>query len=458
MGLFDRLLGREERAISFQSLWGAGDDLTSAGTFSATVVNSDTAFQVNAIYGAVSLIADTISTLPVAAYVRSDGARIPFRPTPAWVNKPDVDTTKEAFFGAVIVSLLLDGNAFIRVYSNPRGEIVNMTVLNPMHVEIKRNGLGRVMFEVHGENEMLTTEDVIFIPDVVRPGHIRGVSRVEALKENFGLAIALQNYAAKFFGSGTQTSGVIEYPGNLTADQAKMLQEGFDARHRGWGKAHRTAIISGGAKYVPTSVENDKAQFLDSRRMAVEDVARAFNIPSNLLNIPGANTYASVEQNNLAFVTHTLRPIVQKLEGAFSPLMARTEGGENAFIKFSLDGLLRADINSRMTAYSTGLNSGFLTINDVRRLEDLRPIDDASADTARVPLANVNVEAADLVATDKRVSMVSKLVLAGYDPAEALAVMGLPAMAHTGVPSVQLQALQNLVPEGGDITAVYEVE
>ena len=458
MGLFDRLLGREERAISFQSLWGAGDDLTSAGTFSATVVNSDTAFQVNAIYGAVSLIADTISTLPVAAYVRSDGARIPFRPTPAWVNKPDVDTTKEAFFGAVIVSLLLDGNAFIRVYSNPRGEIVNMTVLNPMHVEIKRNGLGRVMFEVHGENEMLTTEDVIFIPDVVRPGHIRGVSRVEALKENFGLAIALQNYAAKFFGSGTQTSGVIEYPGNLTADQAKMLQEGFDARHRGWGKAHRTAIISGGAKYVPTSVENDKAQFLDSRRMAVEDVARAFNIPSNLLNIPGASTFSSVEQNNLAFVTHTLRPIVQKLEGAFSPLMARTEGGENAFIKFSLDGLLRADINSRMTAYSTGLNSGFLTINDVRRLEDLRPIDDASADTARVPLANVNVEAADLVATDKRVSMVSKLVLAGYDPAEALAVMGLPAMAHTGVPSVQLQALQNLVPEGGDITAVYEVE
>ena len=458
MGLFDRLLGREERAISFQSLWGAGDDLTSSGTFSATVVNSETAFQVNAIYGAVSLIADTISTLPVSAFVRRDGARIPFRPTPDWVTKPDVDTTREAFYGAAIVSLLLDGNCFVRIYSNQRGEVVNLTVLNPMHVEIERNGLGRVMFRIQGEDNMLSSDEVIFIPDVVRPGHIRGVSRVEALKENFGLAIALQNYAAKFFGSGTQTSGVIEFPGNLTAEQAKALQEGFDARHRGWGRSHRTGIISGGAKYVPTSVENDKAQFLDSRRLAVEDVARAFNIPSNMLNIPGANTYSSVEANAIQFVTHTLRPIVAKLEGAFSPLMQRTQGGENAFIKFNLDGLLRADINSRMTAYSTGLNSGFLTINDVRRLEDLRPIEDASADTVRVPLANVNVEAADLVATDKRVSMVSKLVLAGYDPAEALAVMGLPALSHTGVPSVQLQALQNLVQEGDDPTTIYEVE
>lgn len=451
--IFDRLFNR--RAISYQSIWGAGDDFNSLTSLSATNVNSETAFQVNAIYGAVSLISDTISTLPVDVYVRRDGARFPFRPRPDWVTRPDVDTTKEAFYGAVIVSLLIDGNAFIRVFSNNRGEIVNMSVLNPHNVEIIRNGLGRVMFKVEGEDAPLSSEQVVFIPDVVRPGHIRGVSRVEALKENFGLAMALQNYAAKFFGSGTQTSGVIEFPGNLTAEQAKALQEGFDARHRGWGRAHRTAIISGGAKYVPTSVENDKAQFLDSRRMAVEDVARAFNIPSNLLNLPGTNTFSSVEQNNLAFVTHCLRPIVQKLESAFSPLMARTQGGENAFIKFSLDGLLRADIQNRMSAYSTGLQAGFLSVNDVRRLEDLRPIDDPSADQPRVPLANVNIDAADLVATDKRVQMASKLVLSGYDPAEVLAVMGLPEMKHTGVPSVQLQGLQNLNPE--DPTSAYEV-
>lgn len=403
----------------------------------------------------MSLISDTIASLPVDSYIRRDGSRFPFRPRPVWLSRPDVDTTKEAFWGSVIVSLLLDGNAFVRVFSNGTGQVVNLNVLNPHKVQIKRNGVGRVMFEVEGEDKMLSSDEVIFIPDIVRPGHIRGVSRVDALKTNWGLAMALENYAAKFFGSGTHTAGIIEFPGNLTTEQAKQLQEGFDARHKGWGRAHRTAVISGGAKYVQTSVENDKAQFIDSRRMAIEDIARAFRVPSNLLNLPGTNTYSSVEQNNLAFVTHCLRPIVQKLETAFTPLLSREPGGETAFIKFNLDGLLRADINSRMNAYSVGLQSGFLTINDVRRLEDLTPVDDPTANSVRVPLANINVDAADLIATDKRVTMAQRLVLAGYDPSEVLQAMGLPAMAHTGVPSVQLQGLQNLNP--ADPTSEYDV-
>lgn len=444
-----------KRAVSFQSIWGAGDDLTSIGTQSATIVDSKTAMQINAVYSAVSLISDTISSLPVDAYVRRDGARYPFRPAPSWVYKPDVDTTKEAFWGAIIVSMLIDGNAYIRIFSNPRGEIVNMSVLNPTEVEPIRNGLGRLMFRVDSMERLLSSEEVIFIPDVVRPGHIKGVSRVDALKNNFGLAIALENYASRFFGSGTHTSGVIEYPGNLTAEQAKALQDGFDSRHRGWQRAHKTAVLSAGAKYVPTTSENDKAQFIEARKFAVEEIARAFRVPSSMMNIEGSYTFSSVEQQNLQFLTHCLRPIISKLESAFSPLMARSQGGENAFLKFNFDGLLRADIENRMTAYSTGIQGGFLTVNDVRRLEDLRPVDDKSADLPRVPLANVNIDAADLVATDKRVSMASKLVLAGYDPAEVLTAMGLPPMDHTGVPSVQLQGLQNLNPE--DPTSEYEV-
>lgn len=442
MGFVDRLLGREERAVTFQSIWGSGDFLetsSNAGTF----VDSKTALQVNAVFSAVSLISDTIATLPVDAYIRRDGARFAFRPRPSWVTKPDVDTTKEAFYGSIIVSLLLDGNAFIRVYSNPQGEVVNLVVLNPMDVEINRNGLGRVQFVVKGEENALSSDQVIFIPDIVRPGHIRGISRVEALKENFGLAIALQNYAAKFFGNGTQSSGVIEFPGNLTAEQAKAMQEAFDSRHRGWSKAHKTVVMSGGAKYSRTDVPNDQAQFLDSRRLAVEDVARAFNVPPHLLGLPGTTSYASVEQNNLAWVTHCLRPIVEKIEGAFNPLMSRYPGGETAFIKFNLDGLLRADINSRMTAFSTGLQSGFLTINDVRRLEDLPPINDPSADTVRVPLANVNIAAADLTAQMERVDMAQRLIQVGFDPADVMSKLDLPAISHTGKDSVQLQADAN---------------
>jgi HK97 family phage portal protein len=443
----------ESRAISFQTIWGTGGDieiLNQAGT----VVNPETVFKVNAIFSAVSLISDTISTLPVDSYIRRDGARFAFRPRPAWVQQPDIDTTKEAFYGSLIVSMLLDGNGFVRVFRDGSGRVINMTVINPSKVEIRKNKVGEVVYVYEGEGKPLNKNEMLHIPDVVRPGEIRGISRVIALKDNFGLALALESYAARFFGQGATTQGLIEFPGNLSPEQAKQLVDGFDARHRGFRKAHKTGVLSGGAKYVNTSVENDKAQFIDSRRMAVEDVARAFNIPPHLLGLPGTNTYSSVEQNNIAFVTHTLRPIVQKLESAFTPLMANEPGGSTAFIKFTLDGLLRGDANSRFSAYSVGLQAGYLTINDIRRLEDLPPVE--GGEIIRVPLANVNIDAAELVATDKRVNMAQKLVNSGFDPAEVMAAMGLPEIAHTGLPTVQLQGIAQVNPE--DPAAAYEVE
>jgi HK97 family phage portal protein len=442
----------ESRAISFQTIWGTGGDIEVLNQ-SGTVVNPETVFRVNAIFSAVSLISDTISTLPVDSYIRRDGARFAFRPRPAWVQQPDVDTTKEAFYGSLIVSMLLDGNGFVRVFRDGAGRVVNMTVLNPAKVEIRKDKVGGVTYIYEGENKPLNKNELLHIPDVVRPGETRGISRVTALKDNFGLALALESYAARFFGQGASTQGIIEFPGNLTPEQAKQLVDGFDARHKGFRKSHKTGVLSGGAKYVNTSVENDKAQFIDSRRMAVEDVARAFNIPPHLLGLPGTNTYSSVEQNNIAFVTHTLRPIVQKLESAFTPLMANEPGGTTAFIKFTLDGLLRGDANSRFTAYSTGLQAGYLTINDIRRLEDLPPVD--GGEIIRVPLASVNIDAAELVATDKRVNMAQKLVNSGFDPAEVMAAMGLPEIAHTGLPTVQLQGIAQVNPE--DPQAAYEV-
>ena len=443
----------EKRAISFQAIWGSGEDFESTSQ-AGTVINSETAFHINPIFSAISLISDTISTLPLDAYVREGGERRALRPRPAWVLKPDVDTTREAFYGSIIVSLLLDGNAFVRVYTQ-NNQIVNLVVLNPHHVEVKRNGLGRLNFIVQGEKKPLSPEEIIFIPDVVRPGAIRGVSRVDALKDNFGLAKALETYAARFFGYGASTSGIIEYPHDLTYEQSQALASAFDSKHKGLRRAHKTGVLSGGATYKPTSVSNDQAQFLDSRRMAVEDVARAFNVPPHLLGLSGTNSYASVEQNNLAWVTHGLRPIISKIEGALSPLLALSPNGQNAFLRFNIDGLLRADINSRMSAYSIGLQSGFLTINDVRRLEDLQSITDEGANTVRVPLANVSITDSNLVGMDKKVAMAQKLVLAGFEPAQVLESLGLPVIDHTGVPSTQLQALAQLDP--ADPLSVYEV-
>jgi len=442
----------ENRAISYQTLFASGGDVELA-TQSGTKVDSETAFRVAAIFSAISLISDTISTLPVAGYVRRGANRFLMVPEPDWVRKPDVDTTREAFYSSIIVSLLLDGNAFVRVFTK-NGQVVNLSVLNPLQVQIKRETFGQVRFIVQGENRPLTPDEVIFIPDVVRPGQLRGVSRTDALKENWGLAMALESYAARFFGQGATTQGIIEVPEDLTFEQAKNLSDSFDLRHKGFKRAHKTGVLTNGAKYKETSVPNDQAQFLDSRRMAVEDVARAFNVPPHLLGLPGTTSYASVEQNNLAWVTHCLRPIIQKIETALSPLLALMPNGQDSFLRFNIDGLLRADFNSRMSAYSIGLQAGFLTINDVRRLEDLRSIDDISADTPRVPLANVNLSGATLNEQESKVSMASKLVQVGFSPAEVLAALGLPAIDHTGLPSVQLQNITQIDPENPE--SVYE--
>jgi HK97 family phage portal protein len=451
--MFERLF--ESRAVSYQTVFATGGEVD-FGNLSNTSVNADNVFQVNAIFSAVSLIADTISTLPVDVFVRRDGARFPFRPAPAWVQKPDVDLPKEAFYNALIVSLLLDGNAFVRIFSNPQGEIVNMIVLNPLTVKIKRSGIGRLVFKVEGEDRPLSSEDILFIPDVVKPGEVRGVSRVEALKENFGLAIAMEKFAATFFGQGTNLSGVIEVPGNITQEQSEQLRNGFDRAHAGWRRGHRTGVLSGGATWKQTQIDPEKSTIIESRNQAVLDICRAFNVPPHLLAITeGTSSYASVEQTNLAWVTHGLRPIIQKIEGAMSPLMARTPGGENAFIKFNLDGLLRADISSRTAAYANGIQSGYLTINDVRRLEDLRPIDDPAAETVRVPLSNLNIDAADLSAQDKRVTMAAKLISVGFKPGDVLSAMGLDPIEHTGIAPAALQQVQIADPEN---IPEYEVD
>jgi len=444
----------EKRAISFQTLWGAGDDLAELNQ-SGTIVNSETAFKITALYSAVSLISDTISTLPLDAFIRRDGARYPFRPRPAWVSKPDLDQQPSAFWQSVIVSLLIDGNAFVRIFRSG-GQVVNLVPLNPLKVQIKRNGIGRVMFEVQGEKNLLSSEDVIFIADLVRPGDIRGMARVEALKDNFGLSIALESYAARFFSNSATPQGIITFPGNLSGEQAENLRRNFDAAHRGLKRSHKTGVLSGGADWKVTGVDPEQSQLEMSRRLAVEDVARAFNIPNHMLGVQGSTAYASVEQDSIFFVQHTLRPIVQKLETAFSPLLNEVPGGELAFLRFNLDGLLRGDSQARANAYSIGLQAGYYTVNDIRRLEDLIPMTETVADEVRVPLANVAIADSRIATEDKKVAMAQKLVLAGYDPKAVLEALGLPAIPHTGIPSVMLQGVAQIDPLNPK--DVYEVE
>jgi HK97 family phage portal protein len=443
---------QEERAISFQSIWGSGDSFAFT-TEAGTNIDQITSMRINAFYACVLLISDTISTLPVDSFQRIDGNRIPYRPQPSWIQRPDVDLLRTEHYQQVLISLLLDGNAFVRIYRDTTGQIANLVVLDPNRVKITRTPVTRELLYIIDDNNQypVMAKDMLHMTEMRKAGELRGISRVTELKDNLGLASALQSFASRFFGQGATTSGVIETPHGLNREQSKELVEGFDGQHSGYRKAHKTGILTGGAKFIRTGVNPDEAQMLDSQKFAVEQIARIFRVPPPMIGITsaGAMSYNSVEQQNINFVTHTLRPYIAKMEDAYSTLLPN-----GAFIRFNVDGLLRGDFATRMNGYSIGSQAGFLSVNDIRRFEDLQPVD--GGDVYRVPLANVDLGAASLVETDKRVTMAQKLILSGFNPAAVLAALDLPAIEHTGLPSSQLQPIAQIDP--ADPESVYGVQ
>jgi HK97 family phage portal protein len=435
--------GGESRAISFQTIWFAGD-LSSFETQAGSFIDYTTALQINSVWACVSLISDTISALPVDTYIRRDGIAYPYRPRPSWVSRPDAMINSVSFWQQAMISLLLDGNAFIRIFRDPiTGQILSMMVLNPMKVTVSRRANGTKRYTYTGEDgKDLSSDDMLHITgSILMPGDIRGKSTVDSLKENLGLSMSLESFAARFFGQGSVTNGVIEYPGALTAEQAENLSKSFDRQHKGYRRAHKTGILSGGATFKPTQVANDQAQMLDSRRLAVEDVARIFRVPSDMIGLNnGGQSYNSVEMKMISFVTHTLRPWLAKLEDAFSALLPDT-----AYLAFNTDDLLRGDYATRIEGYAKMLQNGVLSTNEVRRKENMRPID--GGDVVRVPLANVNISAASLTEDETKVAMAQKLIGLGFVPEDVLKSLGLDPIAHTGLPTVQLQN-PSTVPAG----------
>ena len=270
---------------------------------------------------------------------------------------------------------------------------------------------------------------------------MRGKSRIDLVKENLGLARALEEFAARFFGQGSTTSGIIQFPGNLTREQAKNLVEAFEEGHKGLRRSQRPGILFGGATFEKTGVNPNESQFIESRQFAVEEIARIFRVPPSMIGVttPGAMSYASVEANQLSFLTTSLTPILAKVESEYSVLLAG-----RAFIRFSTAGLLRGDIAARNASYQSGLNNGYMSVNDVRRFEDMTPIE--GGDAYRVPLTNIDITAANLADLDRKSVIAQRLVASGFQPAAVLAFLDMPEIEHTGVPSASLQPVATLNP------------
>jgi HK97 family phage portal protein len=348
------------------------------------------------------------------------------------------------------MAVLLAGNSYTRILRDGDGNIVALRNLDPTRTEPRLNDQGFVEF-VFDNTRIIPGEDVIHITDIRRAGSVKGDSRVDQLKDVLGISRALDEWSARYFGQGTVSSGIISYPGDMTEEQATRLKEQFEKNSRGMRNAHRPNVLTGGAKYERMSDDAQQAQLTEAKIFAVEEICRVFKLQPSMLGsqVPGARAYASQEQDAIQFVTLTLRPLVFKIEEAFGRLLRPIS--PTAFLRFNMEGLLRGDIQARYAAYSQGVQAGFLSINDIHRLEDMRPIE--GGDAYRVPLSHVNLDAAGIVEEDKRISMAVRLINVGFEPGEVLERLGLPRIDHTGLPSVQLQNAAQHVE--ADVDEVY---
>jgi HK97 family phage portal protein len=192
----------EQRAISFQSIWGAGDSFAFT-TESGANIDQNTSMRISAFYSCVLLISDTISTLPVDSFVRRDGNRVPYRPRPAWIQKPDIDLLRSEHYQQVLVSLLLDGNAYVRIFRDGRGDVANLVCLDPTRIQVKRNPATKKIEYIidNYDSGIVPASEMLHITEIRKPQALTGLSRVTELKDNLGLASALQSFAARFFWS-----------------------------------------------------------------------------------------------------------------------------------------------------------------------------------------------------------------------------------------------------------------
>jgi len=440
--------GSEKRAISYQTLFASGDSILFS-TNAGVVIDQENVLKVNAVYACVRLISDSISTLPVDSFIRQQGTRRPYRPKPEWLDTPDIGVSFSDLTQLAVTSLLLNGNAFIRVLRDERG-VAGLIVLNPHKVFVSQTKDKSRPLYIYDNRDTITHDEMLHIKEIVLPGQLRGKSRIDMVKENLGLASALEQFAARFF-SGSHTSGIIEYPGPLTKEQALDLANSFENEHRGLRKSHRTGVLFGGAKFTKTTPDNNSAQFIESRKFAVEEIARAFRVPPSMIGViePGASSYNSLEQNSINFVVHTLRPYIYKLEQAFSRLLP-----QGAFIKYNVDGLLRGDSAARANFYASAIQNGWASINQIRSLEDMSPVD--GGDQLRVPLHSVDLGAANIAEMDKKTQIAQRLIQSGFEPGAVMDALGLPKIAHTGLPNVMLQPVAQVNPE--DPQGAYEVE
>ena len=364
------------RASPKNSFWGSPYSYFFSTSSSGKSVNEKTALQTTAVYACVRILAETIASLPLHTYRYSPGGKEKVQDHPLYPllhSEPNPEMTSFVFRETLMGHLLLWGNAYAQIIRDGRGRVLGLYPLLPNKMLVSRTDQGILFYqyEKDGRTFFLPDTEVLHIPGLGFDGLV-GYSPIAMAKNAIGMAIATEEYGAKFFANGASPGGVLEHPG-VVKDPGK-IRESWNAVYQGSGNAHRVAVLEEGMKFQPIGIPPEQAQFLETRKYQLNEIARIFRIPPHMIGDLEKSSFSNIEQQSLEFVMYTLDPWVIRWEQAIQ--RALLSGGEKRqyFVKFNVDGLLRGDYQSRMNGYAVGRQNGWLSANDIRELENLNRI------------------------------------------------------------------------------------
>ncbi|MDY6309245.1 MAG: phage portal protein [Oribacterium sp.] len=352
------------------------------GTSSGKVVTERSAMQITAVYCCVRILSEAVASLPLHLYrYTENGSKEKALDHPLYEllhDEPNPEMTSFVFRETLMTHLLLWGNAYAQIIRNGKGEVIALYPLMPNRMTVNRDEDGNLYYEyqtsqdeahtMDGSIVRLSPLDVLHIPGLGFDGLV-GYSPIAMAKNSIGMTMAAEEYGAKFFSNGATPGGILEHPG--VVKDTEKVRESWNAAFGGSSNANRVAVLEEGMKYTPISISPEQAQFLETRKFQIDEIARIFRIPPHMIGDLEKSSFSNIEQQSLEFVKYTLDPWVSRWEQSMRRALLRPEEKKEYFFKFNVDGLLRGDYQSRMNGYATARQNGWMSANDIRELENL---------------------------------------------------------------------------------------
>lgn len=355
------------------------------GTRAGVTVSNDSALQISTVFACIRNISEDVAKVPFKVYVKNvdDRERIIDHPLNTLLNyRPNPEMVAMDFRQTLTAHCLGWGNGYAEIVRNVNGEVVELWPLLPKRVKPQRNKSNQIVYEVEqddGYTRTLPQERILHIKGYGDDGLV-GHNVIQYARENLGMAKAAEMFGSTYFGNNTILGGTLEHPGNLSIAAQDRLLKNIKDRHQGPDKAHNIMILEEGMKFEKMVIPPEESQFLETRQFSVPEVCRWFRMPPHKVADLQRATFSNIEHQDLEYVKDCLTAWFKRWEqSVWWKLLSEAEQESGIYVEHTVEGLLRGDIGSRYAAYQIALgnnnNPGFMTINEIRALENLNAID-----------------------------------------------------------------------------------